>query len=72
MIPRSVWDIDRNDIAACVEYHDANGATPDDIRTMIMLQDDPAELLAIIAGWKPASAAALAATNGYPTSSGQQ
>lgn len=56
MTPQSVWDIERNDIAACVDFHDVHGARPDDIRTMVMLQDDPTELLQIIAGWAPQAA----------------
>lgn len=48
----SVWDIDRNDVAACVEFYRLYGVTEDEGRVMLQLQDDPAELERIMRDWK--------------------
>lgn len=48
----TVWDLPRNDLAACEAYHEAHGATPDDVRVMLKLQDDPTELMRIVATWE--------------------
>lgn len=48
-----ITDIARNDIAACVAYHDEHdGVTSDEAHVLIMLQSDPAELIAIMKRWK--------------------
>lgn len=52
----SVWDLERNDVQSCVALYEsrvARGATvsPSERRAMIKLQDDPKELLKIMAGW---------------------
>lgn len=50
--PKTIWDIDRNDIAACRAYHDAlGGITSDEARVMIRLQDDPAKLKIEMRTW---------------------
>jgi hypothetical protein len=52
--PTSVWDIDRNDVDACVRYRDAKGAvTTDEMAVMIKLQDDPTALVEIMREWSP-------------------
>lgn len=46
-------DIPRNDVDACVRYHDdRGGVTPEDEHVMVMLQDDPRALLAKMRHWK--------------------
>lgn len=50
--PASVFDIDRNDIAAAVAYYEATGSvTGSELATLLQLQDDPRELLAIAENW---------------------
>lgn len=53
MVAKTVWDLDRNDIAACIEFHDEHPSmTSEEIRVMVKLQDDPAELMEIAKGWR--------------------
>lgn len=48
-----IYQIPRNDVAACIAYHDERGGvTPDDLHVMFMLQDDPSELTRVSASWK--------------------
>lgn len=39
-----MWQIDRNDIAACLAFYEAHGATEDEWQVMLQLQDDPTSL----------------------------
>lgn len=51
--PESVWDLPRNDVAACVAFYRARGAvTPEEMSVMLRLQDDDRELMRIAANWK--------------------
>lgn len=48
----SVSDIPRNNVAACIAYaRKHKGVTPDEAHVMVMLQDDPTELLKVMAKW---------------------
>ena len=48
-----ITDITRNDVEACVRYHDENdGVTPEEAEGMIMLQSDPGEILRLMKHWK--------------------
>jgi hypothetical protein len=47
-IPRNVGELPRNDIDACRRLYRAHGITADDADVMAMLQDDPAELDAVM------------------------
>lgn len=47
-IPRKVGDLGRNDIAACRRFYKAHGLTGDEAAVMMMLQDDPDELTAVM------------------------
>lgn len=49
--PTTIWDIPRNDIEACRAYWLTGKATSDDLHTMMMLQDDPAELIVAMRDW---------------------
>lgn len=49
----TVWDLPRNDIAACRAFWDSHAITPEEWRTMLRLQDDPAELIAAAKTWTP-------------------
>lgn len=52
MTAKTVWDLPRNDIAACIEYHDKHpDMTPEEIRIMVKLQDDETQLMEITKGW---------------------
>lgn len=44
-VPTSVWDIPRNDIEACLRFWASRRITGEEWRTMLQLQDDPAELI---------------------------
>lgn len=45
----SVWDLERNDVEACIRYMDLVGTmTSEDVMVMLRLQDDPSELIAIM------------------------
>jgi hypothetical protein len=53
----SVWEIPRNDVAACVAFYRARGqVTPDEMSVMLRLQDDDAELMRTAADWKSSEA----------------
>lgn len=48
----SVHSVPRNDLAAAREFYERQGSiTGDDMRTLVQLQDDPSEILAIAATW---------------------
>lgn len=52
MAARSVYRIPRNNVAACTAYYESRGRiTRDEAQVMAMLQDDAAELRAIMQGW---------------------
>jgi hypothetical protein len=51
--PQSVWDIPRNDVAACVAYYKSRGAVSgEELSVMLKLQDDDTELLELAQAWK--------------------
>lgn len=49
-----MWDIPRNDVAACVRFYEARRGTitPDEMGVMLSLQDDDSELLRIAMAWR--------------------
>jgi hypothetical protein len=47
----SVWDLPRNDIEACHRFWQEHRVTHEEWRTMLRLQDDPAELRAAAETW---------------------
>jgi hypothetical protein len=51
--PETVWDLPRNDVEACARYYKRRGmVSADEMRVMLRLQDDPAELEQLAADWK--------------------
>lgn len=50
-----VYAVPRNDVGAALAYHRARGIsiTADEVAVLLQLQDDPAELLALIAPRPP-------------------
>lgn len=48
----NVWNLPRNDIAACRAYWLEHEITPEEWRTMLMLQDNPAKLIEAAKHWK--------------------
>ena len=52
-VPESVWDIPRNDVAACVAFYRARKGkiTAEEMSVMLRLQDDDTELLRIAEKW---------------------
>jgi hypothetical protein len=61
--PRTVWQVPRNDVAAAAAFYESRGhISADEMRTLLMLQDDAAELRAVAVDWdvrKPAIAKAF-------------
>lgn len=52
----TVYQLPRNDVAACVAYYEARGQiTTDEAQVMAMLQDDPSALAAVSHGWRVVS-----------------
>lgn len=49
---KTVWDLPRNDVQACVRFYESHGVTSEEMAVMLRLQDDDTELLAIAADWK--------------------
>lgn len=51
--PKSVWDIPRNDVAACVAFYSARKGkiTAEEMSVMLRLQDDDTELLELAESW---------------------
>lgn len=50
---KSVYDLPRNDVKACVKFNDEFGTTMQEARTMISLQDNPTSLIKTMGSWKP-------------------
>jgi hypothetical protein len=52
-IPKSVWDLPRNDVAACVAFYRAKGGkiTAEEMQVMLRLQDDDTELMRVSVDW---------------------
>lgn len=53
MPPSSVWDIDRNDLQACLDYYNSRGSiTSGEARVMLQLQDEADDLLGVMRTWE--------------------
>jgi hypothetical protein len=50
--PMTVWQIPRNDIAACHTFWRARELTGEEWRVMLRLQDDPHALITASASWR--------------------
>lgn len=48
-----ITDVPRNDIDACRRYYESRGSriTPDEMSMLLQLQDRPAKLMRLSAGW---------------------
>lgn len=49
---QSVWDLPRNDLAACRAFWASRDITGEEWRIMLRLQDDPAKLEAAAKRWR--------------------
>lgn len=51
-MPTSVWDLPRNDIAACRLFWLEREVSGEEFRVMLRLQDDPTQLIVAAKLWK--------------------
>jgi len=49
---RTVWDLPRNDIAACYQFWLTHEITGEEWRVMLRLQDDPQRLIDAAKRWR--------------------
>ncbi len=52
-LPMPITSIPRNDVDACRRYYESRGSriTPDEMSMLLQLQDRPAKLMRLSAGW---------------------
>ena len=50
---RSVWKLPRNNVDACRALFEERSVTDDEWRVMLLLQDDPRDLVEAAKGWRP-------------------